>query len=483
MSEEGEHPGIRQLRSRVRERLHGSPGRSRDPWRDGLAELREALAGGRAAAIEAAFYALDEAKAGRAVEEAVTLDELRAMVDVLELTGRTPGELAREALALPAEHDPLALRLLVAQLAEAADEAWHAAALARIHRALPSVFSPYGRRLLSRAVALASGDAEELARADERFAAAATLVVRSELVGRLVVDGYTVAAGEPVRVAAGRHLVAVVTERVTHLQLVEPGRGETLRVRLSASSLADGLEALDGRRSPLTGRPVHIRSGIDGREMLYVPPGSFRMGLDIDPDHPPPVALPWDILRNSTPAHTVELSGFYVDVAAVSVDAFRRFLLRGGYANRNYWDDAGWAAHHGDRHVDRQAWESWMHKESARRKPAEAMGRVTWHEAAAWARWAGKRVPTEAQWERAVLHLGAERLGVAQAEWCADTWSPGYPARRAVDPLGRGRPGDSKVIRGTAVTYHTDEIIARLRGEADPLERPSSVGFRTVLVP
>lgn len=479
---------ILRLRGRVRARLRGEEA---DRDQGAVKSLGQILAEGEPQRIAQAFYRMDEFKA-RLVEgdigrppafAAVTDEELGAMLAALELAA--PGEAAvRLALALPAEYDELALRLLVGMLDREVGTEALPAALARAYPALPRVFSPYGRWLLARALAAHGGDREEASRADEQYRRSATIGVRADRPGRLVIDGYPLpAADEPVRVAPGRHRVAVITDTVTHLQFVHLQAGERREVRLRTRLLSEGFEPVGGGRHPVTGRPLRIRSLTDDVEMVYVPPGAFTMGLDVHQHNPVFSSIPVPQLLASSPAHQVTLRDFYIDARPAGVGVFRRFLQRGGYANRNYWGEAGWFEHHGLYDRDRLTWETWVHQDGRRKAPEEPVTQVTWFEAQACARWAHKRLPTEAEWERAVLIHGAHALGVVQAEWCADSYAPNYTKQDVSDPYLEALPRDPKVVRGVLISYQGNEITARIRGEAPPYERFWTVGFRTVWVP
>ncbi|WP_093840477.1 ergothioneine biosynthesis protein EgtB [Streptomyces aidingensis] len=136
------------------------------------------------------------------------------------------------------------------------------------------------------------------------------------------------------------------------------------------------------------------------REVL-VPGGPFTMGTDTDP---------W-ALDNERPAHTVELPAFWLDTVPVTNAAYQEFIAAGGYRDPRWWHPRGWAH---KEHAGLEAPQFWLRDSSGwlRRRfgrteplpPEEPVLHVCWYEADAYARWAGRRLPTEAEWEKAARH-------------------------------------------------------------------------------
>jgi len=487
----GPTDNIRRLRSRVRARVKGEevPGWAAS---DGKS-LREVLDAGEPLEIGLACYRRDERKALAVdgditqppAEAAVADDELATMLAALALPADALDEALRVAVDLPDAYGQLALRLMIGLLERGADGGRRGAAVTRAYRLLPTVFSPYGRWLLTRTVAEVAADREELVRADDIYRQAALLSLQPPGSGVIAVDGYPWHGdpSQPMRVPPGRRTAALLLPEVTRIQRLELAPGEQRAVMLQANLLTLGFEPRSVEHDPETGLPQRIFSEVDGVEMVYVPPGEFTLGLEPDLDSVAQAAVPQHKLQDAGPPRRVAMHGFYIDLRPCPIHAFRRFLQRGGYANPAYWSETGWDAHHGPRRPDRQAWEQWVHQES-RRQPAEsALGHVSWHEAAAAARWSGKRLPTEAEWERAMLHWGSGQLGLTQAEWCADTWQPHGDPEAASAPFVDGDDKAAKVLRGTIISFHGDQVTAKIRSDAEPMERFWTVGFRTVWVP
>ncbi|WP_433528727.1 ergothioneine biosynthesis protein EgtB [Micromonospora sp. CA-263727] len=131
---------------------------------------------------------------------------------------------------------------------------------------------------------------------------------------------------------------------------------------------------------------------------VLVPAGPFVMGTDTDP---------W-ALDNERPAHRVELPAYVIDAAPVTNGAYRGFIADGGYDDPRWWTARGWrhrqeaglgAPMHWRRDGDGWAYQRFGRWDRVR--DDEPVVHVCFHEAQAYASWAGKRLPTEAEWEKA----------------------------------------------------------------------------------
>ncbi|HEX6204195.1 MAG TPA: SUMF1/EgtB/PvdO family nonheme iron enzyme, partial [Solirubrobacterales bacterium] len=117
----------------------------------------------------------------------------------------------------------------------------------------------------------------------------------------------------------------------------------------------------------------------DGPEMLPVEGGSYMIGA-------PPTGFAYD---NERPRHEVELAAFEIDRAPVSNAAYAEFIEATGAEPPLYWEREG---------------VSWVSTAMGRRTPVEPdhpVVHVSCHDAEAFAAWAGKRLPTEFEWEAA----------------------------------------------------------------------------------
>jgi iron(II)-dependent oxidoreductase len=243
------------------------------------------------------------------------------------------------------------------------------------------------------------------------------------------------------------------------LDILARGRERTLAL-LRASDAGD--DALYFFRLALMHEAMHHEAGL-----------MIAQGLGLDPGAPTLPVVPATIelsiqgaqLRigeqepgfafdNELGAHPVEVAAFRIDGAAVSWRAFLPFIEAGAYDEPTLWTEAGWAWR-------QRALPRGLPRHLARDEQAEhglkrsAFGRwvglaldapalhLSAHEAQAWCRWAGRRLPTEHEWTLARRH---EQFVAGQVwEWTASPFAPWpgfqpHPYRDYSQPWFDGRP-------------------------------------------
>lgn len=227
---------------------------------------------------------------------------------------------------------------------------------------------------------------------------------------------------------------------------------------------------------------------------VKIPGGRFMLGANKNIDF---------CFDNEKWAHPIEIKPFAIARAATTYAQFAAFVDAGGYENRQYWHDEGWLWLQKNKINQPNGWKknadgNWLIKSfdswSAMR-PHAAVIHINWFEASAWCRWAGRRLPSEAEWELAAsgtpdninekrrypwghaaatekhvnmnsramrtidvgaLPDGDSAFGCRQMlgnvwEWTADTFKP-YPGFEADMYQDYSQPlfGTTKVLRGGA---------------------------------
>ncbi|MFE7129243.1 ergothioneine biosynthesis protein EgtB [Streptomyces sp. NPDC057638] len=134
---------------------------------------------------------------------------------------------------------------------------------------------------------------------------------------------------------------------------------------------------------------------------VLVPGGPFTMGTS---------AEPWS-LDNERPAHEREIAAFHLDTTPVTCGAYLAFMADGGYEEPRWWAPEGFAQIRRHALTAPLFWQYedgvWLRRRFGVTEPVpldEPVLHVSWYEADAYARWAGRRLPTEAEWEKAARH-------------------------------------------------------------------------------
>jgi len=161
---------------------------------------------------------------------------------------------------------------------------------------------------------------------------------------------------------------------------------------------------------------------------------------------------------NELPGCATPLASYAIDAQVVRWAEFLSFVDAGGYEDARWWTDAGncWREARSERrprHVRRAAggWEQWLGGRWCALDVREPAGHLTWHEARAWCRWAGRRLPSEAEWECAACSAPDDFRWGDVWEWTASRFAPfdgfvPHPYRDYSAPWFDGRP----VLKGAS---------------------------------
>ncbi|MBI2876056.1 MAG: SUMF1/EgtB/PvdO family nonheme iron enzyme [Candidatus Tectomicrobia bacterium] len=240
-----------------------------------------------------------------------------------------------------------------------------------------------------------------------------------------------------------------------------------------------------GALSPLSGTilvdstgPRPTSEGLAG--MVLIPAGDFFMGSDE--------------AANERPVHVTHLDAYYLDIYEVTNSQYSRFVEATNYRSEGHWQD-----------------------EFRPGREDYPVVNVTWNDAQAYARWAGKRLPTEAEWEKAArgitkwtwpwgmifvsrhtnssesavgrpLPVGSLEMGKSPyqiydlagnvAEWCTDWYDTDYYKKSPnANPKGP-TTGKERVVRGGSFYHDKGKVRTSARLSMNPQSSSLNVGFR-----
>ncbi|PRX17889.1 ergothioneine biosynthesis protein EgtB [Actinoplanes italicus] len=142
--------------------------------------------------------------------------------------------------------------------------------------------------------------------------------------------------------------------------------------------------------------PPSPRARVTGE--VLIEQGRFTMGTDTEP---------W-ALDNERPAHPVDVPAFWIDAAPITNGQYLAFMDAGGYDDPRWWSERGRQHRQKANLTAPLHWirdrDGWLYNRFGRVEPVnpdEPVVHVCFYEAEAYAAWAGKRLPTEAEWEKA----------------------------------------------------------------------------------
>jgi iron(II)-dependent oxidoreductase len=262
--------------------------------------------------------------------------------------------------------------------------------------------------------------------------------------------------------AATREYLAVTLEQTLNLlDSLPPGAGDDDLYFFRLVALHEEMHseaAMYMARELAVPTPVRAQvPPLNESAALQVPAQTFSLGC-------PAGGFAFD---NELGAHTLRLPAFQIDAQPVSWARFLPFVEAGGYSQREWWTDEGWA---------------WLQTARPRPPSGSSAGpaiHLNAYEAEAWCRWAGRRLPTEAEWECAALTMPGFGWGRVW-EWTASPFLP-YPGFEPHPYRDYSAPwfGSRRVLRGASDATSPSLAHPRYRNFFEPHRKDVFAGFRS----
>ena len=271
-------------------------------------------------------------------------------------------------------------------------------------------------------------------------------------------------------------------------------------------------------KTAFTELPLVIINETDGSEMVLIPAGSYLMGSIpaqttalIDNDD----RLSPDFFHTEHPQHTVSLPAFYMDRSAVTNAQYAAFIAATGHPSPKYWTHAPYMGVEEPFPI------------GVKHSTHPVVG-VSYADALAYCEWAGKRLPTEAEWEKAARGglvnqnypwgnessrnhantvgiwgkdkwlwtspigsfppngYGLSDMAGNVFEWCADWYAPDYYQHSQQENPQGPETGQTRSLRGGSWSNNVFGIYqmrCAYRFHARPETRNLTIGFRCAANP
>jgi formylglycine-generating enzyme required for sulfatase activity len=242
----------------------------------------------------------------------------------------------------------------------------------------------------------------------------------------------------------------------------------------------------------------------DNSSMIYIPEGDFTMGSDIS--------------ESEEPVQQISLDAYLIDKYLVTNRQFRQFVEETGYQTDA--EKAGFGNVRIGRRMREYEGATWKEPDGA--TPIEGkddypVSQISYNDAEAYCKWAGKDLPTEAQWEKAARgpnasvypwgssepddttanfvdidlgettavttyekgqsYYGAFDMAGNLNQWCKDWYAEGE--RQAENPTGPTE-GTTRVLKGGSFSEGIDSLRSPSRTSAEPSTSSAIYGFRCV---